>query len=323
MICQYPAISGDIGVRIYRTSFLEAIVPMLDPRLVHMEQRCISVSALSSGSHVIHFADGSTYEADLVIGADGIKSVIRDFVTGRPTPLAYSNSVAYRSVVPSEAFKDLKTDMMRPLCWIGKNRHIISYPVQSDQKMNLVFFTTDATIPLGSVDVPLPWAKLVSQDELLHEFSQAGWGEDANLILKEMKNPSKWYLHFLHPPLSSYVRQRVVLLGDAAHAMLPYLGSGAGQGFEDVYALCSLLGDARARKCHIDDVLEVYDSIRVARANMVQKLSTLMGNIVEKRGPGGGTNAQIQEQLRDIYHPIWHHDLKEEVKRAVTSVYGL
>ncbi|KNZ81828.1 Salicylate hydroxylase [Termitomyces sp. J132] len=270
---------------------------MLDPRLVHMEQRCISVSALSSGSHVIHFADGSTYEADLVIGADGIKSVIRDFVTGRPTPLAYSNSVAYRSVVPSEAFKDLKTDMMRPLCWIGKNR--------------------------VSIDVPLPWAKLVSQDELLHEFSQAGWGEDANLILKEMKNPSKWYLHFLHPPLSSYVRQRVVLLGDAAHAMLPYLGSGAGQGFEDVYALCSLLGDARARKCHIDDVLEVYDSIRVARANMVQKLSTLMGNIVEKRGPGGGTNAQIQEQLRDIYHPIWHHDLKEEVKRAVTSVYGL
>ncbi|KAG5342256.1 hypothetical protein C0989_004100 [Termitomyces sp. Mn162] len=246
-----------------------------------MEQRCISVSALSSGSHVIHFADGSTYEADLVIGADGIKSVIRDFVTGRPTPLAYSNSVAYRSVVPSEAFKDLKTDMMRPLCWIGKNRHIISYPVQSDQKvfwfcisevvvldieqMNLVFFTTDATIPLGSVDVPLPWAKLVSQDELLHEFSQAGWGEDANLILKEMKNPSK----------------------------------------------CP------------QDVLEVYDSIRVARANMVQKLSTLMGNIVEKRGPGGGTNAQIQEQLRDIYHPIWHHDLKEEVKRAVTSVYGL
>lgn len=47
-----------------------------------------------------------------------------------------------------------------------------------------------------------------------------------------------------------------------------------------------------------------------------------MGDIVEERGPGGGTIPQIQEQLRDIYHPIWHHDLKEEVERAVASVYG-
>lgn len=68
---------------------------------------------------------------------------------------------------------------------------------------------------MGSVDVPLPWAKPVSQEELLREFSQAGWGEDADFILREIRNPSKWYLHFLHPPLSSYVRQRVVLVGDA------------------------------------------------------------------------------------------------------------
>ncbi|KAG5342255.1 hypothetical protein C0989_004099 [Termitomyces sp. Mn162] len=303
-----------------------------------MEKRCISVSALSSGSHVLHFADGSTYEADLVIGADGIKSVIREFVTGRPTSLVYSNSVAYRSVVSPEALKGVKTDMMRPLCWIGKDKHIISYPVQANQKvrsfyiseadsfnsgkMNLVFFSTDSSVPMGSVDVPLPWAKPASQDELLHEFSEAGWGEDTKLILKEMKDPSKWYLHLLHPSLTSYVRQRVVLVGDAAHAMLPHLGAGAGQGMEDVYALCSLLGDARAQKCHLDDALKAYDSIRVARANMVQTMSTIAGNIYEKRGPGGGTNAQLREQLKAIYHPVWHHDLKEEVKRAVASVYG-
>ncbi|KNZ81830.1 Salicylate hydroxylase [Termitomyces sp. J132] len=247
---------------------------MLDPRLVHMEKRCISVSALSSGSHVIHFADGSTYEADLVIGADGIKSVIREFVTGRPTSLVYSNSIAYRSVVSPEALKGVKTDMMRPLCWIGKDK------------------------------------------------VRAAWGEDASLILKEMKNPSKWYLHFLHPPLSSYIRQRVVLVGDAAHAMLPHLGSGVGQGFEDVYALCSLLGDARARQCYLDDALRAYDSIRVVRANMVQKMSIVTGDIYERRGPTGGTNAQVREQLRDMYHPIWHHDLKGEVKRTVAHVYG-
>ncbi|KAG6862528.1 hypothetical protein C0995_000076 [Termitomyces sp. Mi166 len=317
-----------------------------------MEQRCISVSTLSSGSHVLHFADGSTYEADLVIGADGIKSVIREFVSERPTSLTYSNSVAYRSVVSPEALKSVKTNMMRPLCWIGKDKtafvlkptniqlahhnisrsgkskglsvlyYILKAAVSNTEKINLVVFSTDSTVPIGSVNVPLPWAKPASQEELLHEFSQAGCGEDVNIILQEMKNPSKWYLHFLHPPLSSYVRQRVVLVGDAAHAMLPHLGSGVGQGFEDVYALCALLGDARARKCHLDDALKAYDSIRVTRANMVHKMSTVMGNIVEKRGPDGGTITQIQKQLRDIYHPIWHHDFKEEVKRAVAGAYG-
>lgn len=87
-----------------------------------MEQRCISVSTLPSGSHVLHFADGSTHETDLVIAADGIKSVLRDFVAGQPTSLVYSNSVAYRSVIPTEALKAVKTDVMRPLCWIGKNK---------------------------------------------------------------------------------------------------------------------------------------------------------------------------------------------------------
>lgn len=76
-----------------------------------------------------------------------------------------------------------------------------------------MFFSTDATVHIGTVNIPSPWTKPTSHDELLQEYS--GWGEDANVILKEMKDPSKWYLHFLHPPLSSYVRQRVVLVGDA------------------------------------------------------------------------------------------------------------
>ncbi|KAG6873833.1 hypothetical protein C0995_010445 [Termitomyces sp. Mi166 len=259
-----------------------------------MEQRCISVSALSSGSHVLHFADGSTYETDLVIAADGIKSVLREFVSRQPTSLAYSNSVAYRSILLPEALKAVKTNIMRPLCWIGKNKHIITYPVQANQKIekiNVVFFSTDATVPIGTVNVPLPWAKPTSQDELLHEYS--GLGEDANIILKEMRNPSKWYLHFLHPPLSSYVRQRVVLVGDALLSNNPQAA------------------------------LEAYDSIRVARANMVQKMSTIMGDIVEGRGPGGRTMSQIRGQLKGIWHPIWHYDLKGEVKRAVTNAYGL
>ncbi|KAG6885495.1 hypothetical protein C0993_001102 [Termitomyces sp. T159_Od127] len=184
-----------------------------------MQQRCDSVSTSSSGSHVLHFANGNTYEADLIIGADGIKSVLRESVSGQTTSPTYSNSVAYRSVLSPECLKNIKTDIMRPLCWIGKDKHIITYPVQSNEKkINVVVFSTDYTIPVGSVNVPLPWAKPACHDELLHEYS--GWGEDANIILKEMDNPSKWYIHFLYPPLSSYYRQRIVLVGDAIRLML-------------------------------------------------------------------------------------------------------
>ncbi|KNZ77713.1 Salicylate hydroxylase [Termitomyces sp. J132] len=296
-------------------SFLEAIVPMLDPCLVHMEQRCISVSTSSSGTHVLHFADGSTYEADLVVGADGIKSTLREFVSGQRTSPTYSNSVAYRSVLSPDALKAVKTDIMRPLCWIGNDKHIITYPVQANQKavvlttpkINVVVFSTDYTVPIGSVNVALPWAKPVSQDELLREYS--GWGEDVNIILKEMKDPSKWCIHFLYPPLSSFVRQRVVLVGDAV-------------GSRHVTSSRFLIRPITPFRQLPQDVLKAYDSIRVARANMVQKMSTIKGNIVDRRGPGGGSIPQIQEQLRDIWNPIWHHDLKAEVKRAAESIYG-
>ncbi|KAG6851334.1 hypothetical protein H0H93_005732 [Arthromyces matolae] len=277
-----------------------------------MARRCVLVSTLPSGSHILHFADGSTHEADVIIGADGIKSVVRDFVCG-PTSLVYSNSFAYRACVPTEVLQDVKIDLLRPLNWVAKDKTFRSLILRKDEP--------DSSRSIGSKDIAGPWIQPASQDELLKEFS--GFGDTVTRIIKEMKNPTKWYLHFLHPSLTTYIRQKVVLVGDAAHAMLPHLGSGVGQGLEDVYTICTLLGDPRCNKGNLETALKAYDDLRVARANAVQRMSTHMGNIVEKRGAGGETNAQIRDQVTGIWDPIWHYDLNEEVKRAVARVYGI
>ncbi|KAG6809897.1 hypothetical protein H0H92_014216 [Tricholoma furcatifolium] len=125
ILCQYPATPEDFGLGIYRPVFLDALMPMLDSHNVHFNRHCVSVSTLPSGAHLLHFADGSTHEADVIIGADGIKSVIREFVTGpRESQVAYSNSVAYRAVIPVETLQKagVKTDLLRSLCWVGKDQ---------------------------------------------------------------------------------------------------------------------------------------------------------------------------------------------------------
>lgn len=119
-----------------------------------------------------------------------------------------------------------------------------------------------------SPELPQPWVEPVDQKELLDAFS--GCGNDVSLMLQNMKNPSRWSIHTLYPPLTSYVKGRVVLVGDSvspafqvllscpdssalqAHGMLPHLGAGVGQGFEDVYTLCRLLAHPRTNKSSLD-----------------------------------------------------------------------
>ncbi|MCO6059069.1 FAD-dependent monooxygenase, partial [Pseudomonas sp. MOB-449] len=87
-----------------------------------------------------------------------------------------------------------------------------------------------------------PWVREASQREMLDAFT--GWGDAARVLLDCIPAPTLWALHEL-AELPGYVHGRVALIGDAAHAMLPHQGAGAGQGLEDAYFLARLLGDAR------------------------------------------------------------------------------
>lgn len=104
--------------------FLDAILPLLNPDIAHFNKRCVSVEKTESGRHLLRFSDGAIHEADLVIGADGIKSMIRATVLGE-NRMGFSGSYAYRGLVPIDDLEadGIKTNIRaRPFCWVGEDK---------------------------------------------------------------------------------------------------------------------------------------------------------------------------------------------------------
>ncbi|KAK7058580.1 hypothetical protein VNI00_002216 [Paramarasmius palmivorus] len=291
------------GLGLHRAVFLDMLLDLLNPSTIHLQKRCIEIEPRDSGGVVISFADGSTYEADVVIGADGIRSVTRDFVIGQesPSPLVFTNTVAYRGLANHDELirSGIQSDLGKgPLYFI------------SPGKINLVAFASDHQKPLVP-ELPLPWVDSVSKEEVKNTFSECG--PDTKILIDHLNMPNKWSIHACMPPLTSYVRGKVVLVGDAAHGMLPFLGAGAGQGIEDVVLLTELLAHAQTRKDNIKDVLAVYDIVRPPRANYVLEASTRAGQIYGDTNPVQDDFCKMARQLERI----WGHDIGEDVVACI------
>lgn len=136
----------------------------------------------------------------------------------------------------------------------GTLLNIAAYPVRY----------IDGMIPAGPQASWPAWVVKVPQQEMLDAFND--FGRDGRTILEHMEEPRKWTIHGLYPPLESFVGApdagegtahsvdvmvNVALIGDAAHAMLPFLGAGAGAGIEDAYVLGSLLAHPQACRTNI------------------------------------------------------------------------
>ena len=147
------------------------------------------------------------------------------------------------------------------------------------------------------------------------EFSD--FGPDIRRLLSCIAAPSLWRIHALSPPLETFVRGRVALLGDAAHAMLPHLGAGVGQGIEDVYVLVRLLSHPQTSLSNVDHVLRAYDAVRRERANAVHEASTRAGEIYDRLGPSGDSKEGMDADISGLLYWIWDHDCKVDVESAI------
>lgn len=309
---------------VHRADFLDVLASRLPEGVALFNKRAVSVEQQGDEA-CVRFTDGTEYRADLLIAADGIKSAIRshvlDGIGAAPVAPRFSGTCAYRGMIDSlrlrEAYRAAGVDehlVDVPQMYLGLDGHILTFPVKQGRIINVVAFVSDRSKAEPAWPQDAPWVREASQREMLDAF--AGWGDAARVLLECIPAPTHWALHDL-AELPGYVHGRVALIGDAAHAMLPHQGAGAGQGLEDAYFLARLLGDAQVNTGNLAALLDAYDTLRRPRACRVQRTSWEAGELYELRDPAVGDNEQaLGATLASRFDWLWNHDLDADVAQA-------
>jgi len=239
------------------------LVTLCNDRMVH---------GLGQGAEevVVACADGSTYRARAVVGADGIWSAVRRFTVGDDEPVR-SRDVAYRDTVPIEAVPEHSG--LDVVWWAGPRMHLIQYPIRRGELLNQVAVFTSDRYGTDSEDWGTP-EELEERFGAKHEHVRAG----VRLIGRDRR----WLLHD-REPVDNWTRGRVTLLGDAAHPMLQYLAQGACMALEDAVCLADSL------RAQADDPAKAfldYQRERIPRTSKAQRWARRMGELVHLDGMG-------------------------------------
>ncbi len=242
----------------HRADLLDALTTGLDHSAVHLGHRLVGLEERADRVNLA-FANGVRVEAEFVIGADGVRSVIRQALYGDDNP-AYTGQMVWRALLNAS---DVPPEILEPMGhtqWAGSGRHFIAYYIRRGKLVNIVTQEdTDKWVEEG-------WSTRGDADEMRLSFPNA----EPRLaqLLGLVTECSKWGL-FTRPLTDNWGRGRIQLIGDAAHAMLPNAGQGACQAFEDAYILARWLEASR-------DPVEAFANfrrVRIPRVHGVQRLS--------------------------------------------------
>jgi salicylate hydroxylase len=201
------------------------------------------------------FDNGHTAEAACLIGADGVRSVVRGLALhGRPAE--FTGQVAWRGLVPSSRLPAGLFENAAQV-FMGKGRHFVAYPLRGVSLINFVAVEERAGWAEEGWNIP------DTPENLRGAFK--GFAAPVQALLEQVEETFLWGL-FNHPVLPRWSDGRIGLVGDACHPMLPFLAQGAGMGLEDAYVLAREMD-----RNGIEKGLQAYEIARKPRATRVQK----------------------------------------------------
>jgi salicylate hydroxylase len=247
----------------HRAELLDVLSATVPDGVLHLDHRCVGLT--QQGDRVeVQFHNGATADAEVVVGADGIHSTVREAILGPESP-RFSGHVAYRGLVPAARVAHLGMEVVASLWW-GPNHHFVSYFVGAGARYLNWVAVTPGDWRLES------WTARGEVADALKEFE--GWHPQVRAIIGSADVTNRWALYD-RDPLPRWTIGRVTLMGDAAHAMLPYMAQGAVQSIEDAAVLAKCLERANANDA--GGALLRYEQARKPRASRCQEGSRRNG----------------------------------------------
>ena len=284
----------------HRADLLNVLAEALPASSIRTDHRCIGIEQDEAVAR-LHFANGASLEADVVIAADGIQSVLQRHVV-TPLPPEYSGVRAYRGLLARDRLRDWRDRTHQ--VWMGDGKHFMVFPVRSGTLLNYVGFVPTETETVES------WSAPGDRDELAASFQ--GWDPWVTALLQKVETCFWWGLYDRRP-LASWTNGRLALLGDAAHAMLPHLGQGANQAIEDGVALAVLLENCG--HAEVPAMLKRYEQLRRVRTDVVQAEARQNGLRYDSR------YANLEQRDREIKNAAefrkWLYDY--DVEKATVA----
>jgi salicylate hydroxylase len=253
-----PASVDNPTYQIHRVELLEMLNDA-QAAAVRYGHHCTRVEEADDGVWLT-FANGITARADVVIGADGIHSVVQREI-GLATHPSSEGIMAYRGLVPTERLS-WATHSSGLQMWMGSGRSFICFPVSQGRVINIVAF-----VP-SNVESEESWSGPGDLRALAAEYD--GWDAPVVQAIGALDETFRWGIYD-RAPLPFWSTARVTLLGDAAHPMVPHFGQGAGQAIEDGFALAILLEDAKP--ADVPARLKTYEQLRLGHTSRVQAAS--------------------------------------------------
>ncbi|KAI7222437.1 putative salicylate hydroxylase [Hortaea werneckii] len=325
-------LSSEIGANaVHRAHFLDELVKLIPEGVTQFKKHLDTIEQPSADSKVtMKFHDGTTAEADAVIGCDGIKARTRAWMLGDDHPGAppvYTYKYAYRGLIPMErAVEALGEDSAKnSKMHLGKDGHVLTFPVDHGSTMNVVAFrTTDKDWKHPKLTVP-------SQKEHVYEDFK-DFGPTVKKIIDMLEpNLDCWAIFDTGAhPMPAYNKGRVCCLGDAAHATSPHHGAGAGICIEDAAVMADLLADPQVHAAGskgLAAAFQAFSGTRKERTQWLVQSSRREGDLYEWRADGVDDDFEkIHQECKQRCETIWDgqiNDMMREAKSRLNSMLSI